>query len=77
MRTRVLVVGVLLWISTAVQVGAVGVRDIVELSRAGLEARRAAAAAGVLGVGRETTSGHLGPRAAPTGGAIRRRAVRV
>ncbi len=36
MRTRVLVVGVLLWISTAVQVGAVSVRDIVELSRAGL-----------------------------------------
>ncbi len=36
MRTRVLVVGVLLWISTAVQLGAVSVRDIVELSRAGL-----------------------------------------
>ena len=36
MRTRVFVVGLLLWISTAVQVGAVSVRDIVELSRAGL-----------------------------------------
>jgi len=36
MRTRVLVVGVLLWISTAAQVGAVSVRDIIELSRAGL-----------------------------------------
>ncbi len=36
MRTRVFVVGVLLWISTAVQVSAVSVRDIVELSRAGL-----------------------------------------
>ncbi len=36
MRTRVLVVGVVLWISTAVPVSAVSVRDIVELSRAGL-----------------------------------------
>ena len=36
MRTRVFVVGLLLWISTAVQLGAVSVRDIVELSRAGL-----------------------------------------
>ncbi len=36
MRTRVFVVGVLLWISIAVQVSAVSVRDIVELSRAGL-----------------------------------------